>query len=423
MPLSLTNPALAYDSPPTIDSATGFPVTLPPHFKFFRRQQLAMDEANQALRAVPQGGLSVTHPEVTGSSMLEPDMPPGPLGMPGSSVAGPELSPPDLQFSGGDVQLDQPPVNLPRFLKPSFAQVSQGPGGMPAPINPGMTKFGKLLTIVRAVTMGGLEGSNEGTFGAGFQAAGDAPYRDLSRNLGAENAMLENQTQRANLAMMPWQLKQRMAAIQKAQAEAARAPFITPRGGGVFDSRTGKFLPGAGPHEPRDLVEQRRSFAEDHPDMFTDNHERNNFVLYGHEPKVATTNPNEWQLRVAAAGGDPHAQAVLDQRFSEEKTLAGIRGRTSADNRASKEQDAADAEQLASTILNAAGGDPDKALKLFDQHSGRITDPNQRRLGPSIRKAIRARRNINKPQSALDKIISGDLEGGLKDMQEPTQQP
>jgi hypothetical protein len=157
--------------------------------------------------------------------------------------------------------------------------------------------------------------------------------------------------------------------------------------------------------------------------MFENDHEKNNFVLYGHEPKVATTNPNEWQLRVAAAGGDPHAQAVLDQRFREEKTLAGIRGRTSADNRASKEQDAADAEQLASTILNAAGGDPDKALKLFDQHSGRITDPNQRRLGPSIRKAIRARRNINKPQSALDKIISGDLEGGLKDMQEPTQQP
>lgn len=51
----------------------------------------------------------------------------------------------------------------------------------------------------------------------------------------------------------------------------------------------------------------------------------------GHEPKVATTNPNEWQLRIDAASGDPDAQAVLDQRFSEEKTLAGIRGRAGID--------------------------------------------------------------------------------------------
>lgn len=176
------------------------------------------------------------------------------------------------------------------------------------------------------------------------------------------------------------------------------------------------------PTEQKDPVEQRRSFAEDHPDMFEDDHEENNFVLYGHEPKVATTNPNEWQLRLDAASGDEDAQAVLDKRFGEEKTLAGIRGRASADNRASREDDAADAEQIASTILNAAGGDPDKALKLFDQHSGKISDPDQRRLGPAIRKAIRARRQINKPQSALDKIISGDVEGGLTDMQSaPTQ--
>jgi hypothetical protein len=413
MPFSLTNPALDYSDQSQPD------LNIPALLKFFKNPKAAMDAANQSLQAVPQGGLSVTHPEVTGSSMLEPDQPPGPVGMPGSSVAGPELSPPNLQFSGGDVQLDQPTAHLPRFLKPSFAQVSQGPDGMPAPINAGMTKLGKLLTIVKAVTEGGLVGAGQGDPASGFLAAEQHPFQVAQMRQGVERGGLENQMLQGQIGMFPWQRMQRIAAIQKSQAEAAKAPFITPRGGGVFDSRSGKYLPGAGPREPRDLVEQRRSFAEDHADMFKDAHEKNNFVLYGHQPAVATTNPNEWQLRVAAAGGDPAAQAVLDRRFGEEKTLAGIRGRTSS----TKDADAADAEQIASTILNAAGGDPDKALRLFDQHAGKITDPDQRRLGPSVRKAIRARRQINKPQSALDKIISGDLEGGLQDMQEPTQQP
>jgi hypothetical protein len=83
---------------------------------------------------------------------------------------------------------------------------------------------------------------------------------------------------------------------------------------------------------------------------------------------------------------------------------------------AGKENAAADAESFASKILNQAGGDPDKALKLFDQLSSNVTDPDQKRLGPQIRKAIRARRQINKPESALDKIISGDIEGGLNDL-------
>jgi hypothetical protein len=384
MPFGLTNPALAYDSPPTIDPTTGLPVMLPPHLKFFRNQQLAMDEANRALRAMPQGGMSVTPPHVTGSSMLEPDLPPGPLGMPGSSVPGPELSAPDLQFTGGDVQLNQPPVHLPRFLKPSFADVSQGPGGLPVPINAGMTKLGKLLTIVKAVTEGAAAGSQSGTFGGGFAAAGDDPYRHAAMQQGFQRGQLENQMLGAQVGMLPLQRMQQIAAWQKTQAEARKARYTDPRSGGVYDLLASAYAPGAGPTQLKDPVEQRRSFADDHPDMFENDHERNNFVLYGHEPKVATTNPNEWQLRVAAAGGDPHAQAVLDQRFGEEKTLAGIRGRTSADNRASKEADAADAEQISSTILNAAGGDPDKALKLFDQHSGKITDPDQRRLGPSI---------------------------------------
>ena len=87
---------------------------------------------------------------------------------------------------------------------------------------------------------------------------------------------------------------------------------------------------------------------------------------------------------------------------------------------AKNENSAADAEQIASKILDQSNGDPDKALRTFDQLSGHITDAYEKQLGPQIRKAIRARRQINKPQSPLDKILSGDVEGGLNDM--PQQQ-
>jgi hypothetical protein len=73
--------------------------------------------------------------------------------------------------------------------------------------------------------------------------------------------------------------------------------------------------------------------------------------------------------------------------------------------------------------MDAAGGDPDRALKLFDQQAPKVTDPTQLRLAPQIRSAIRARRQINKPQSALDKIISGDIEGGLNGLSDPNGPP
>jgi hypothetical protein len=410
MPFSLTNPGLEY---PQDD------FSVRSLLKFFknpalRSQQYAQDasQAVQPSTSTVEG--SIGEPSVSmGREML-----PGPV----------DASVPDFEYSPGQDQttvgMQSPRVGiLPKFIKPRFADTLTTPEGLPALINPAQTKLGKLLAVVRAVTEGGLAGASGGNFGEGFQIAQTAPFQRAMRNQQVESGQLQNQAQRANIAMLPWKRAAQIAELLKTQAEARKARYTDPRSGGVYDLQTGTYAPGAGPTQLKDPVEQRRSFADDHPDMFENDHEKNNFVLYGHEPKVATTNPNEWQLRLAAASGDAHAQAVLDQRFREEKTLAGIRGRTSADNRASKEQDAADAEQIASTILNAARGDPDKALKLFDQHSGKITDPDQRRLGPSIRKAIRARRQINKPQSALDKIISGDVEGGLNDMQEvPTQQ-
>ena len=142
-------------------------------------------------------------------------------------------------------------------------------------------------------------------------------------------------------------------------------------------------------------------------------------MLYGHDPEAKQSNATEWSLRVAASKGDPDAKRALRSYLADQKSLSDERADARATAQKTKGQDAANAEQIAGQILDSAGGDPDKALKFFDQQSGKITDPDQQRLGPSIRKAIRARKQINKPVSPIDRIINGDIEGGLGDMQQP----
>ncbi len=173
--------------------------------------------------------------------------------------------------------------------------------------------------------------------------------------------------------------------------------YITPRqGGGIFSADENRWVvPPTPTNQKESPTDQRKDFAADNHDMFQDDNERKNFVLYGHAPQKATANPNEWQTRIDAANGDKDAQRVLAQRFGEEKTLAGIRATAGTNAKASAKEDQANAEGIASKILNEAKGDPDKALQLFDQHSPNITDPEQKRLGPEIRKAIRARKQIN----------------------------
>lgn len=189
---------------------------------------------------------------------------------------------------------------------------------------------------------------------------------------------------------------------KQAEAEAKKNPpgrYVTPRqGGGIFSADENRWVVPPTPTSQKESpTDQRKDFADANRDMFQDDNERRNFVLYGHAPQKATANPNEWQTRIDAANGDKNAQRVLAQRFGEEKTLAGIRGTAGTNAKASAKEDQANAEVIASKILNSAGGDPDKALQMFDQHSPNITDPEQKRLGPEIRKAIRARKQINRP--------------------------
>jgi len=197
--------------------------------------------------------------------------------------------------------------------------------------------------------------------------------------------------------------------VEEAAKEKQPGRYITPRqGGGIYSADENRWMVPPTPTTQKESpTDQRNTFAHDNPDMFADENERKNFVLYGNKPQKAAANPNEWQLRLAAANGDKDAQRALGQRFGEEKKLAGIRATAGTNARASTQNDKANAETVASRFLNVAKGDPDKALQLFDQHSARITDPEEKRLGPMIRQAIRARKQINRPdpmQQWLDQM-------------------
>ena len=244
-----------------------------------------------------------------------------------------------------------------------------------------------------------------------MQAATQMPWYRARRFQALQQQQQENQIRQDEITSLPARRAQR-----DAQASATLAG--TRAETGLRQAQTTNAL--RGPKAPKDsLLEQRQSFADEHADMFQDKNERKNFVLYGTQPKAATKNPTEWSLRLDAANGDEDAQAVLDQRNRDQRALAGIRH--AGNSKQAAAEDAANAEAIAAKIMNSSSGDPDKALTQFDQLSPNVTDPQQRRLGPLIRRAIRGRKRINKPQSPIDKILSGDVEGGLNQMQQPQQ--
>jgi hypothetical protein len=424
MAWNLTKPALQYDQLPNVDpnDIMGNPYApgaIPPAsiLRFFKNPALRTQQfAQDAMRSVQPARSTV-------EGQIPPDVAVGrDYTAPVPGGIGPEQDP-NYQFAPADssqgmtVGTSQPQLSpLPKFMQPSFREATTDQSGLPRPINASETKLGKLLHLGLFIGQGMAAGAGQPNFGAGFAAAQARPYQLAQERQQVEAGGLENQARRANLAFLPLHFAIQRAQMARDRAASKRASFQTPSGGGVFNTDTNQWAVRPNPQKDS-AVEQRQSFADEHADVFKDANEQRNFVLYGHEPKIAKTNPNEWQLRIAAANGDEDAQAVLDQRFREQKTLAGIRG----SNRTNNAGDAASAEQIASKILNNAGGDPDRAMRLFDERSGQVTDPEQRRLGPAIRKAIRARKRINKPQSAIDRILSGDIEGGLGEMQQRPQ--
>jgi len=310
---------------------------------------------------------------------------------------------------------------LAHMFRPSFADAAFDEAGNVRRNAPALTKSGVLLKLLSGGLQGVMDAGASGAFDAvpgrspffaGVQGAQQMPIFRAQKFRAQQHQDLEDQALRSRVQNVPAD-RAAAQAQQQATLEGTRAET------GLRKAQTTKAL--QGPASKDSLQEQRQNFADEHGDMFADKNEQKNFVLYGQQPKAATKNPNEWQLRIDAANGDEDAQAALDQRFSERKTLTGMRR---AGNKQSSANDAASAESYAAQLMNRNGGDPDKALAEFDKLAPRVTDPKQQHLGPIIRKALRGRKRINpapKPQSFIDKILSGDVEGGLNQLQQPKQ--
>ena len=317
-----------------------------------------------------------------------------------------------------------PTPMLPHIFRPSFQQAATDEAGNVRRSAPGLSKGGTLLKILFGGLQGGLDSIAGGAldavpgrspFGAGAAAAMQMPWLRAQRQQALQRQQQEDQIRQDEISSLPARRAQR-------NAQAAATLAGTQAETGLRKAQTTKAM--QGPASRDSLQEQRQNFADEHADMFTDKTEQKNFVLYGQQPKAATKNPNEWQLRIDAANGDEDAQTALDQRFSERKTLTAMRGNNRASNKQSSANDAASAESYAAQLMNRNGGDPDKALAEFDKLAPQVTDPKQQHLGPIIRKALRGRKRINpapKPQSFIDKILSGDVEGGLNQLQQPQQ--
>jgi hypothetical protein len=472
----LTNPGLAYSPDDSSFYGTDAPTGTKAGggIKYFKskaaRAKAFADAAALTAQPSPETvtGQFATPSDVQQTGVTLPDAAPsgvGPLA-PSQAQPGPDFGPGPQQPDPTQSSFTSPAISpaAPKFLQPSFAQTLTDANGMPTPLNPAQTKLGKLASLLLSLGKGAMAGraANEqmlaasggrrsGGFGVGFEAAEREPYEEASMQQGVERSALQNQTERSQLAMMPWQWQQRgqlnAADIAEKQAQAKAAQAHANYWSSYAGQRDQLSLPslhaqavqqaieaGRDPatdskvqgyetamanaqKEQRDPVAQRQDFANGNPGMFNDADEKKNFVLYGHDPDAKQANPTEWSLRVAASQGDPKAQQALNSYLADQKSLSDDRADARATAQDTKEQRGADAEQVASKILGAAGGDPDKTLKLFDQHSGSVTDPYQQRLGPAIRKAIRARRQINKAQSPIDRILSGDVEGGLNELQ------
>jgi hypothetical protein len=172
----------------------------------------------------------------------------------------------------GDVSFTQPDQQFPQRVKPSFLQaasIGADPGGANA-LSPGLSKGGKLLTML----LGGLQGALAGQaaseqsvlqsggrrssgLGTGFMAGLEQPTQNALQQQQLEHGALANQTAQAQLqpidtpwGKLPWIQAQQRLQMAKDSAGLEKSTLISTRAG-VYDTRTHSIAPGSAPPAPR----------------------------------------------------------------------------------------------------------------------------------------------------------------------------
>jgi hypothetical protein len=120
----------------------------------------------------------------------------------------------------------QAPIPSQIHQLPFLEAMRTGPGGTPNAASPGLTKGGKLLTILMGAAGGGLAAAGKRTVGEGFQAGQQLPFEQAQMRQGAQMGDIQTKTAQAQLQNLPWQMntqrQQAAATLAKTQAETQK---------------------------------------------------------------------------------------------------------------------------------------------------------------------------------------------------------
>lgn len=318
---------------------------------------------------------------------------------------------------------------VPQLSRPPFLPTMRDSAGNVIPVQRSDTKAGKLVRVLGLGLQGAADAAAGGAldavpgrsaFGAGVAAAEGLPWVRAQRQIATQRANLENQELQARVALLPWQLAAAKTNQRRAQAQtdwyenrAVAADYKNVPGVGMVkinpDGSLAGIVPGTNAPE-RDTPEYRKQFVHDNPDLFPDADEARDYVLYGiHQPHQSAAPTRVVNGRVKQ--WNPNT-STYDLDLGPAKAASPAKpGAVSAND---KLKMAGDAEGIAAQMLNRANGDPDAALRLFDQAAPRVDDPYQKKLGPMIRKSIQSHRRIQKPVSPIDKIVNDAIQGAIQ---------
>lgn len=159
-----------------------------------------------------------------GPTISSPD--PGQVAHAMSQSAQPSMQDPTSGSFSAPPQGPQATLSKPSFL----SAMSTGPGGTPNALSPGLTKGGKLLTILTAAAKGGLAGlaaGREGNprtgyagYGGGIEAGMNLPFMQAQQREQLQRGQLQNQQTAAQIQYLPQILG---ANLNKTQAQTSEA--------------------------------------------------------------------------------------------------------------------------------------------------------------------------------------------------------
>jgi hypothetical protein len=199
-------------------------LTKPPVTLSDLQGQKKLDEANQGVASQP---MSITPPTSTTVTPTAPQPQataedfnaqapnsgpptPAPAGATAEDFNAPQAQPapveqpPQISQAGGSMNIGAPTQTPTPVPNQSYGQASTDPNtGLPSAAGSGLTKLGKLFTLLRIAGTGAAEGSQGHNFGQGFAMAQQAQDQQQAQNQAMQQHQMSLATQRAQLQFLP----------------------------------------------------------------------------------------------------------------------------------------------------------------------------------------------------------------------------